>query len=312
MANRYCSVKFKSGEELDRALEAALGSCEDAARAERAADTASQNAREAEDFAQEARGYRDQAENATTGLSGRVQSLERNVSDVRVLVHDAQDDVSVLQRQVADLMYVPIELSNFTHNVGTKERGEVVREVTLTWSINKTPETLTLRTTIGGSVSEEVLDVSAQSKTVSTYISESNTYPPQWMLTATDERERLVSKQTPGFTFRNCVYYGAADDPRDTGGTIDSEFIMSLAETGAKTEPTGTRVRKFTIPGDGKYIWYCLPTELGKCTFTSGGITAGVTLVATKLFKNALEYAEPYYVYRSNQKIKDTLPWEVS
>ena len=36
----YCSAKFKNGEELDKALEAALCSCDDAARAEAAADRA--------------------------------------------------------------------------------------------------------------------------------------------------------------------------------------------------------------------------------------------------------------------------------
>lgn len=37
MADRYCSVRFKTGEELDKALAAALCSCDDAARAEAAA-----------------------------------------------------------------------------------------------------------------------------------------------------------------------------------------------------------------------------------------------------------------------------------
>jgi hypothetical protein len=37
VADRYCSVRFKTGEELDKALAAALCSCDDAARAEAAA-----------------------------------------------------------------------------------------------------------------------------------------------------------------------------------------------------------------------------------------------------------------------------------
>lgn len=37
MADRYCSVRFKTGEELDKALAAALCSCDDAERAEAAA-----------------------------------------------------------------------------------------------------------------------------------------------------------------------------------------------------------------------------------------------------------------------------------
>lgn len=47
MAN-YCSAKFRTGEELDKALEAALCSCDDAVRAELAADSAESAANRAE------------------------------------------------------------------------------------------------------------------------------------------------------------------------------------------------------------------------------------------------------------------------
>lgn len=76
MANRYCSVKFKSGEELDRALEAAMGSCEAAETAERAATTAAEAARAAEDAASEVRdGFRQ--------LQDEVSALGEEVADLR-------------------------------------------------------------------------------------------------------------------------------------------------------------------------------------------------------------------------------------
>lgn len=48
MADKYCSVRFKTGEELDEALNAAMCACDDAARAEAAALRAEEAAERAE------------------------------------------------------------------------------------------------------------------------------------------------------------------------------------------------------------------------------------------------------------------------
>ena len=200
---------------------------------------------------------------------------------------------------MADLLYTPIAISSFAHNIGTQERGATVTELTLSWSLNKVPETLKLG-------SETLTPAKTGSrKLTGLAITAGNASGNRWTLTATDERDKMVSKTTNAVSFLNCVYYGAADEPE----TIDSAFIRSLA---TKTSPTSTRVRSINVAGGGKYIWYCLPTGLGTCTFKSGGFPAGIELADTIAFTNALGYAEYYYVYRSNQKITDTVTIEVS
>ena len=232
-----------------------------------------------------------------TGLAERVSELEKG-EGMEEFLSGVNERVETIEKQIADMNYKAISITSFSHNVGTKERGETVTSVNLTWAINKTPKSLKL--------GSEVLDVALRSKTVSGLnITAGNADSVKWTLTATDERDAVATKTTPACTFLNCVYYGAAAQPT----TIDSAFIKSLA---TKTSPTNSRARSITVNGGGKYIWYCLPTGLGKCTFTNNGFPAGIELVDTIEFTNALGHKENYYVYRSNQLITDTVTIGVS
>ena len=201
-----------------------------------------------------------------------------------------------LEEQMAELLYKEISITSFSHNAGTKERGSVVTAVTLTWAINKTPKSLTL--------DGEALDVGLTNKALTGLNITNNR---TWTLKATDERDKVSSKSAT-ISFQNCVYYGMAEQPT----TIDSAFIQGFATKGTKTSPTSTRARSFNAAGDGTYIWYCLPTELGKCSFSSAGFPAAFTLVDTISFTNALGHTENYYVYRSDERINKTIPIGVS
>ena len=199
-----------------------------------------------------------------------------------------------IRQQIADMNYKKISIDSFTHNVGTKERGDTVAAVTLSWTLNKEPASLQLD-------GEALTAAKTGSRTISGLnITAANAGSVKWTLSAVDERGEVATKQSPGFTFLNCVYYGAAAQP----GAIDSAFIKSLA---TKTSPTSTKTRTITVNGGGKYIWYCLPVGLGKCTFTNNGFPAGIELADTIAFTNALGYTENYYVYRSNQLITDSV-----
>lgn len=206
---------------------------------------------------------------------------------------NTEERLVTLENQMAELLYKEISITSFSHNAGTKERGSVVTDVTLTWAINKTPKTLTL--------DGEALDVGITNKKLTGLNITKNR---SWTLKATDERNKSSSKSAT-ISFLNCVYYGMAEQPT----TIDSDFIKSL-ET--KTAPTSTRARSFNAEGDGTYIWYCLPTELGKCSFSSAGFPAAFTLVDTISFTNDLGHMENFYVYRSDERINKTIPIGVS
>ena len=224
------------------------------------------------------------------------------------------DKIAALEQQLDEHVnpYVNIAISNQSHGKGTQEKGVVINQVTVTWLVNRDPQTLTISGP--GITGEEALSVTARSRTVSGLnIHADNSGSFKWTIKATGEKGESSAKTTGNFTFLNCVYYGAAAQPP----AVDSDFIKAFAQIGTKTSPTSTKARTITVNGGGNHIWYCLPVSLGKCTFKSNGFPAGIELVnngndGVVSFKNDLGYTENYYVYRSNQKITDTMTIEVS
>lgn len=276
MAEKYCSPVFKCGEDLDKALAAALCSCDDAARAEAAAKA---------------------AQEAVGEVSGMV------------------DRVSELERQIADMNYGDgIVITSFTHNGGNKEKGSTITELTLSWSYNDS-NLLKEQKLEGEGIEDTEPDTSIRSQTIKALniTADRNTWKT-WTLTATDIRDKTVSKPSPGFTFLNRVYYGAAEEPVNGLAGVDSAFILALS---GKSGLTNDRKRTITVDGGGKYIWYCLPKSLGTCSFkdVETGFSAGIEQYREVEFNNGVGengYTETYYVYQSNQKITGTKEIEVS
>ncbi len=204
-----------------------------------------------------------------------------------------------LEKRFADMDYGNgIVIEYFRHNIGTKERGEVVESLTLSWKLDRTPVTLTL----------DGVDVENDGGELKTgqSITADNQGNFRWILEATDNRNKVVRQTSPGFTFLNCVYYGMAEDT----GTIDDGFIQSLK---TKTSPTSQKGRTITYTGDGTYMWYCLPVSLGKVTFTCDGFPSPFELKGNAIqFTNKLGYKEPYYVYRSENRNSKTLAMVVT
>lgn len=184
-----------------------------------------------------------------------------------------------IQSQIDDLNYKAITISSFTNNVGTVEMGTIVTDVTLAWKFSKKAKSVTLD-------GEEQAADSTGAALKGLSITSNKT----WTLKVTDERDTAATKTT-AVSFVNGVYYGvgAAQD------AYDSAFILGLTKT-----LRGSKLTSVTVTaGEGQYIFYCLPTRYGKCTFTVGGFTGGFDLVATVPFTNASGYTENYYVYKS-------------
>jgi hypothetical protein len=209
------------------------------------------------------------------------ESLETDEKTLVGAINEVAGDVATLESQVADLLYKPISITSFGHNKSILERGVTVSDVTLSWSTNKTPTSLTL----DGSA------VSGTSKAISG-LSITWNNNKTWSLVATDERGATATKSTT-LTFQNGVYYGVSTAPE----TYTSNFIQTLTK-----QLSGSKVSPITVnAGTGQYIYYCLPTRLGECTFSVGGFTGGFSKVATIEFTNASGYSENYYIYKSDK-----------
>jgi len=194
---------------------------------------------------------------------------------------DLENRIQTLEEQMAELLYTPIEIRSFTNNVGNVEMGSTVNRVILTWELNKIPESVTVNgiaqnpdTTFGV-----------------THFDEAVTSDKTYILEATDEKGNTANATTR-VVFLNGVYFGEAAAP----STYNSAFILGLTK-----ELRATPTPSFSVDaGSGQYIYYCLPTRMGECSFTVGGFTGGFTLVDTISFTNASGYAENYYIYKSD------------
>ncbi|MGM9551519.1 MAG: hypothetical protein ACI3XA_04620 [Clostridia bacterium] len=200
-----------------------------------------------------------------------------------------KERVEALETSVADLLYVPIEISSFTHNAGTKEMGATVSALTLSWKTNKTPSAIKLSESLTG-YGFNVPDVN-DTTSILTNVAITMDSNPTFTLAVTDERDLTVTKTTK-VNFYNGVYYGKAAEPE----AYNSEFILGLSKNLRASKLTSFSA----TPGESEYIYYCLPKRMGVCTFTVGGFTGGFTLVDTISFTNASGYTEDYYIYKSD------------
>ncbi len=190
------------------------------------------------------------------------------------------DELTEVKKALADLSYEEIQITTFTNNVGTAEIGSAVTAVTLSWATNKTPSSLTLDGTS--------IDTSLTSQTLT---GQSITADKTFTLSATDEREAIMSKTT-SITFLNGVYWGAST----AVSTFDSAFILGLTK-GLQS----SRAKTFTVnAGADQYIYYACPYHYGTASFNAGGFDGGFSLAGTVSFTNASGYTENYDVYKSD------------
>lgn len=202
-----------------------------------------------------------------------------NTEELSEKVNKNNESIGELQKEVNDLLYEPIEITELINNVSTAEMGSIVNDVTISWKTNKNPTSLTLNGTS--------IDVSETNKELTGLGLTEN---KSWKLVATDERDAIAEKTTM-LNFHNGVYYGVAAE-----STYDSAFILTLEKV-----LSGTKARTITVnAGPGQYIYYCLPARLGTPLFNVGGFDGGFKKVATISFANISGYTENYDIWKSD------------
>ena len=214
------------------------------------------------------------ATTVTTQISEKANQTVVDGIDARVLA---------LEAQIGDMVYEPISITSFSHNVGVQERGTIITNATLSWETNKTPTVLTL--------DGESIGVDLTSKIINN-LSIAWDSNKTWTLIAKDSMGNESAKTT-SITFANGVYYGVATIPNE----YNSNFVLRLTK-----KLRSNKLSSFTADaGENQYIYYCLPTRLGECVFSVGGFTGGFTLAGTIEFTNSSGYTEEYYIYRSDK-----------
>ena len=232
------------------------------------------------------------------GMSQKISIIESKFSDyddlnskidgieTKLTGYDEMNTkIEIIESQMADLLYTPISVSSFSHNVGTKEIGQIVTELTLSWKINKTPTQLMLN--------GDVIDVYTTSKIIGD-LSITWDNNKTWTLVATDDRGATSTKST-SITFCNRIYYGVGTQESD----FNSDFVTSLSGK----QLSNNKAYDFTVNPTSQYIYYAVPTRLGTVSFKVGGFEGGFEAPVTVSVTNSSGYTENYYVYRSTNQI---------
>ena len=210
----------------------------------------------------------------------------------------SEDRVAALEQQVADLNYKEIAISSFTVNPSILEIGSYASELAFKWATNKTPTALTF--------DGETIDASATAKTL-TGIFSSDDGDRTFTLKATDERDAVATK-TATLRCYHGVYYGTApsvDEWNDwlieKEGMGDANPVSYMIWNYFTKTLRGSKLPSFSVnAGEGEYIYYALPVEMGTCSFKVNGFEGGFSLVDTITFSNRYGREHQYYLYRSD------------
>lgn len=184
-------------------------------------------------------------------------------------------EVLLMAKDIADLKYVPIDITSISNNVGTVEMGSTVTSVTVSWALNKDP----VSQTVDGE------SVNAAERSV-TYDGLSLTAGKTYTVSVTDERE-ATDTATTKIAFLNGVYYGV--------GTPTTNIL-----TLNKKLQSGRGVTFNVTAGEGQNVLYALPTRYGTPNFNVGGFDGGFTKATTFNFTNNSGYTEEYDLWVSD------------
>lgn len=171
----------------------------------------------------------------------------------------------------------PFDISSITLAPNISQMGSTVSPK-LTW--NYTHDTITSQT-----INNVAIENTLRTKTF-TGVTATTTYT----LVATSNSGVEKSK-TATITFANGIYYG-----KSTTSTYNNALINGLTK-----QLSNSKNRTITVnAGAGEYIFYCVPSRLGTCSFNVGGFDGGFSKVATINFTNSDNYAENYDIYKSD------------
>ena len=194
-----------------------------------------------------------------------------NIEDGIFDIDTRLDDVI---KQV-DEMLNPFNINTLTINPSVAQIGSTV-SVTVKWSYSQDIKTQT--------INNEEIETSLREKTYD-LISNNTDYT----LKATSNND-IDKTKTVSLKFYNGIYYGKSNNTN-----YNAQLISSLTKV-----LSNSKNRTITVnASDGEYIYYCVPTRLGQCSFNVGGFDGGFDKVATIDYMNSNSYTEQYDIYKS-------------
>lgn len=200
-----------------------------------------------------------------------------NVTPVNAVnLNEIEDKLKAHQEALDELLYVPLTI-NLTSNIQTTlEIGTTINSVVFNWNYNKD--------IVSQKFNNQALEASLRSYTYNLPFNSNQSFK----LEANDGKGDF--NKSISFNFLNGRYCGVS-----SSNIYDSDFIKTLSK-----ELSSSKGKTFTVDcGEGQFIFYCVPTRFGNCSFKVGGFEGGFNKVNTIEFTNASGYVESYDIYKS-------------
>ena len=208
----------------------------------------------------------------------KIQDVEAR-KDIKTIKENniaMKKDINDLKAKIWNIQN-PFDISSISINPTISQIGSTASPK-LTW--NYTDSTIKSQT-----INNIAIENTLRTKTF-TEVTATTTYT----LVATSNSGVQESKSVT-ITFANGIYYG-----KSTTSTYNVALISGLTK-----QLSNSKNRTITVnAGVGEYIFYCVPSRLGVCSFNVGGFDGGFSKVATVNFTNSDNYAENYDIYKSD------------
>lgn len=180
------------------------------------------------------------------------------------------------------LLYTKPNILTFTNDVNVREKGTIVNNVILDWTINKSVDKQTINNGVG--------DIASNLRTKS-LINQGLSVTITYQLTVTDTQGNTDIANT-SIKFLNKLYRGTSPN-----GSLNNAQILALASN-QYIEASSFPVT-FTMNGNGEYLYFALPSSLGPVTFTVNGLVNTAWIETLQSFTNSSGFTEQYRIYRS-------------
>lgn len=198
-------------------------------------------------------------------------------------IKDLDTEVQKLWEEMDGMTFVPLAISSFTNNIELAEKGSTITEVTFKWNLSGSPKTVTIDDKI---INNEAITASTATLTFTAF-KDNKTF----RLVAEDKKNNQVSATT-SIDFVYKVFSGVAEDPE----SYTESFVKNFTSKLQKTKEAEINVNT----GKNQYIYYCVPSEYGDCTFTVGGFTGGFKKVDTISITNEFKISTNYDIWKSD------------
>ena len=195
-------------------------------------------------------------------------------------VNHAHPKYDTVKKALDFLLYVEPKVS-ISNSVGTVEKGTVVSNVALSFTVNKDMQSVTIDHGIG-----DVKGLTSKNLTGQSILTDTT-----YTITATDDTGKSAKASTT-IKFLDSVYYGAS-----TATTITDSALIGMSSKLA----SGKAMSATLNCSGGKYIYSAMPASFGlsKNNFKIGGLANSAWEVTTMDVTNAHGHKASYTVFRS-------------